>query len=80
MKCLSALTLSKCDVIPHMAWYINTTHGIVQHLGWSKIVVVALYSSPIVDAGSGACLEADEDVVFLQRCEEGVAAQTWSFF
>jgi hypothetical protein len=31
------------------------------------------------DAGSGGCLEADEEEVFIQRCEEGVAAQTWLF-
>ena len=29
--------------------------------------------------GSGGCLEADDDEVFIQRCEEDVDAQSWTF-
>jgi hypothetical protein len=66
--------ISSSFITPETAWLVDISHGSIRNLGLYHELSQYSFISP----ASNGCLEEDEGEVFIQRCEEGVPAQTWT--
>jgi hypothetical protein len=67
------------------AFFLTRGGMVLQRIHWSDKApwfadvhtLIGIFA--MIAIGSDACLEADEDEIFINHCDQGVPAQTWAF-